>query len=382
MDLHHYRRWFALPARRASPPEPGVPHSAPAVAPVTTGPVAGVAPPVIRVFSYGPDAIEEQVLSSPDDLAAWKDRRPMTWVDVDGVADPETVRRIAEVFGMHVLAQEDVLNPTQRPKVEHYGEQLFLVSRMLFVEEGGVLASEQLSLFLGAGFLLTFQQQRPGDCLAGVRERLRKSIGRLHRSGADFLAWAVVDAVVDGYFPVLEAFGERLDGLEEVIVDRPTSECIADIHQVKRDLLALRRAVWPLRDALASLLREETPLITAETRVFLRDCLDHAVQVLDMIETYREIGSSLMEAYQSSVGNRLNAVMKVLTIIATLFMPLSFLAGVYGMNFHAEDSPFNMPELSWRYGYIFFWALILVSAAGMLLWFRRKGWLGGRDRWD
>jgi magnesium transporter len=378
MDLDHYRRWFALPTRRESPPEPGAPHPAPAVAPV---PAVPTAPPVIRVFSYGPDEFEEVVLSTPEELSAWKDRRPVTWVDVDGVGDPDTVRRIAGLFGMHVLAQDDVLNPTQRPKVEQYDEHLFIVSRMLFVEDDR-LASEQLSVFLGAGFLLTFQQQRPGDCLAGVRERLRKAVGRMRRSGPDYLAWALVDAVVDGYFPVLEAFGERLDALEDVIVERPTPECIADIHQVKRDLLALRRAVWPLRDALASLLREETPLIGAETRPFFRDCLDHAVQVLDMIETYREIGSSLMEAYQSSVGNRLNAVMKVLTIIATVFMPLSFLASVYGMNFHTEDSPFNMPELSWHYGYVFFWSLILASAGGMLFWFRRKGWLGGRDRWD
>lgn len=374
MDLSHYRRWFALPARRASPPEPGL--SMP-----VTPPGPGPSQPVIRVFSYGPDVLDEQVVALPEDLVGWRDRSPVTWVDVDGVVDPDTVGRIATVFGMHVLAQEDVLNPTQRPKVEHYGEHLFVVSRMLFVEDGR-LASEQLSVFLGAGFVLSFQQQRPGDCLAGVRDRLRKGVGRLRRQGPDYLAWAILDAVVDGYFPVLEAFGERLDALEDVIVERPTSECIADIHQVKRDLLALRRAVWPLRDALASLLREETPLITADTRVFLRDCLDHAVQVLDMIETYREIGSSLMEAYQSSVGNRMNAVMKVLTIIATVFMPLSFLAGVYGMNFHTEDSPFNMPELSWRYGYPFFWALILASVGGMLYFFRRQGWLGGKDRWD
>jgi magnesium transporter len=207
MDLDHYRRWFALPTRRASPPEPGVPHPAPAVAPAPAVPAAA---PVIRVFSYGPDEFEEVVLSTPEELSAWKDRRPVTWVDVDGVGDPDTVRRIASLFGMHVLAQDDVLNPTQRPKVEQYDEHLFIVSRMLFVEDDR-LASEQLSVFLGAGFLLTFQQQRPGDCLAGVRERLRKGVGRMRRSGSDYLAWALVDAVVDGYFPVLEAFGERLD---------------------------------------------------------------------------------------------------------------------------------------------------------------------------
>jgi magnesium transporter len=340
-----------------------------------------VVPPVIRVFSYGPDAIEEAVLSSPDEISSWRGRRPVTWVDVDGVGDATTVQRIASVFDMHILAQEDVLNPTQRPKAERYDGHLFVVARMLFAAQDR-LESEQLSMFLGPGFVLTFQQRRPGDCLSSVRDRLRAGATRLRAGGADYLAWALLDAVVDGYFPVLEAFGERMDVLEDSILDRPSNECIPAIHQIKRDLLALRRATWPLRDALASLLREDSSLITPGTRDFLRDCLDHSVQVLDMIETYREIGSSLMEAFQSSVGNRLNAIMKVLTIIATLFMPLSFLASVYGMNFHAEDSPFNMPELSWRYGYPFFWTLILGSAGSMLWWFRRQGWLGGKDRKD
>ncbi len=375
MDIPLYRRWFALPRRRPSAPEPGLPHPPPPPgAPAPT-------PPVIRVFSYGPDELDESVVLRPEDLSSFKGLRPVTWVDVDGVFDADTVRRIADVFELHGLAQEDVLNPVQRPKVEHYGDQLFVVSRMLSHGEG-VLASEQLSLFLGPGFVLSFQQERPGDCLEGVRARLRKGEGRLRRSGPDFLAWALLDAVVDGYFPILETFGERLDGIEDDIIERPTTACIPRIHQVKRDLLALRRAAFPLRDALASLLREDTSLISAETRVFLRDCLDHSVQVLDMIETYREIVAGLMEAYQSSVGNRMNAVMKVLTIIATVFMPLAFLAGVYGMNFHDEDSPFNMPELSWRYGYLFFWAICLASVAGMLWLFRRQGWLGGKERWD
>jgi len=375
VDLHPYRRWFALPKRRESPPEPGLPRPA-----VPAGPEPA-APATIRVFSYGPDDLEERVIASPAELASWKGRRAVTWVDVDGVGDPAVVRAVAEVFDVHGLAQDDVLNPTQRPKIERYGDHLFLVSRMLFVEDEA-LASEQLSMFLGPGFVLTFQDGKPGDCLEDVRNRIRKGEGRLRRTGPDFLAWALLDAVVDGYFPVLDALGERLDDIEDVIIDRPTTACIPRIHQVKRDLLTLRRAAYPLRDALASLLREETPLLGAETRVFLRDCLDHDVQVLDLMETYRDIVSSLMEAYQSSIGNRMNAVMKVLTIIATVFMPLSFLAGVYGMNFHAEDSPYNMPELSWTLGYPFFWALVLAVGGSMLWWFRRQGWLGGRDRWD
>jgi len=375
MDIPLYRRWFALPKRRPSGAEAGLPR------PSLPADAVPPPPPVIRVFSYGPDGLEERVVAHPEDLVSFRNLRPVTWVDVDGACAADVVRRIADVFDLHDLAQEDVLNPIQRPKVERYGDHLFVVSRMLSHVDG-VLASEQLSLFLGPGFVLSFQGERPGDSLEGVRARLRKGEGRLRRSGPDFLAWALLDAVVDGYFPILETFGERLDDIEDDIIERPTTACIPLIHQVKRDLLALRRAAFPLRDALASLLREDTPLISAETRVFLRDCLDHSVQVLDMIETYREIVAGLMEAYQSSVGNRLNAVMKVLTIIATVFMPLSFLAGVYGMNFHAEDSPYNMPELSWQYGYLFFWALSIASVLLMLWLFRRQGWLGGRERWD
>lgn len=372
MEQPLYRRWFALPKRRESPPEPGIPGP-PAERPV--------APPVVRVFRYGPDAFEEALLADPAELASWRGRGGVTWVDVDGVGDPETVRQVSALFGLHGLAVDDVLNPTQRPKVERYEGHLFVVARMLFVD-GGALESEQLSLFLGPDYVLTFQQQRPGDCLEGVRVRLRTGEGRLRRTGSDFLAWALLDAVVDAYYPALEAYGERLDALEDRILERPTPECIAEIHQVKRDLLAVRRATWPLREVLNSLLRDETPLVTPDTRVYLRDCHDHAVQVMDMMETYREVVAGLMEAYQSSVGNRLNAVMKVLTIIATVFMPLSFLSGVYGMNFHVDAGPWNMPELSWPHGYLFFWSLVLTVAGSMLWWFRRQGWLGGKDRWD
>jgi len=375
MDLNLYRRWFALPPRRVSGPEPELP------APPAPREPDRWAPARIRVFSYDSESLEEAEVLLPEDLARWKGRRAITWVDVDGLADPDRIGEVARVFGLHGLAVQDVLNPIQRPKAERYGDCLFVVSRMLLPLDRGI-ASEQLSLFLGPDFVLTFQQRQPGDCLEPVRARLRSGEGRLRRMGPDFLAWALLDAVVDGYFPLLEAFGERLDDLEDTIIDRPSSDCIQAIHQVKRDLLSLRRAAFPLRDALASLLREDSPRITADTRMYLRDCLDHSFQVLDMIETYREIVAGLMEAYQSSVGNRLNAVMKVLTIIATVFMPLSFLAGVYGMNFDTAASPFNMPELSWRFGYPFFWGVALAVGGAMIWWFRRQGWLGGQGRWD
>lgn len=367
MAHSHYRHWFGLPAPRPQPAEPGMPRPVPPPA---------VAAPVIRLFAYGPDGFEETTVERPGDLAAWRGRYPVTWVDVDGVEDDAGVHGIAEMFNLHGLAEQDVRNPVQRPKVEAYGDHLFLVARMLFLSPGGTLESEQLSLFLGRGFIVTFQQSRPGDCLESVRQRLRKGEGHLRRQGADFLLWALLDATVDGYFPVLEAYGEGLEDLEERILEHPRPDCITGIHQAKRDLLSLRRVAWPLRDVLGALLRDDNPLVSAETRMFLRDCHDHLVQVIDMVETYREFVADLMDAYHSSVANRLNQVMKILTIIATVFMPLSFLAGVYGMNFHTEDSPLNMPELSWRYGYLLFWGVCVASVVGMVAWFRRQGWIG------
>jgi magnesium transporter len=213
-----------------------------------------------------------------------------------------------------------------------------------------------------------------------VRERIRKGVGRMRGAGPDYLAYALLDAIIDGYFPVLEHYGEYLEDLEDVLVHDPDEELVADIHNVKRDLLTLRRAIWPLRDALGALLREPVPLISHETHPYLRDCYDHTVQIIDLVETYRELGSGLMDMYLSSVSNRMNEIMKVLTIISTIFIPLSFIAGVYGMNFNPERSPLNMPELNWYWGYPFCLAIMGVVAAVLVGFFWRKGWLGGKSK--
>lgn len=329
--------------------------------------------PSLQLIAYGPDGFAEQ--AGPD-LAAVRqalERWPVTWLNVDGLGDEQVIAGIGELFGLHKLALEDVLHVHQRPKVEEYPDNLFVVLRL--PEPGERLDTEQISLFLGANFVVTFQE-RPGDAFEPVRERIRLGKGTLRGAGPDYLAYALIDAGIDSAFPVLEQCGERLESLEDEVVERPRHGAVAAIHAVKRDLLTLRRGVWPLREMLGTLSREPSPLVRAETRLFLRDCNDHAVQILELVETYREISSGLLDIYLSSISNRTNEIMKVLTIIATIFIPLGFFASLYGMNFDPDASPWNMPELRWRWGYPAALGLMAAVAAGLLVWFRRRGWLG------
>jgi magnesium transporter len=249
--------------------------------------------------------------------------------------------------------------------------------RMIMLSPGGEVSSEQVALFLGDGVLVSIQE-KPGDCFAPVRERLRLSNGRIRGRGPDYMLYALVDAIIDHYFPVLEALADRLEILEEEVLARPRRELVGQIHLARRELLMLRRAVWPLREAVGRLLQEQTPRIEDDTRLFLRDCYDHVVQLLDMTETMREICSSLLETYMSSVSLRMNETMQVLTVIATIFIPLTFISGLYGMNFDHEISPWNMPELHWRWGYPAVLLLMGLVAVGLLIYFRRIGWLGER----
>jgi magnesium transporter len=333
--------------------------------------------PIYRVMSYGPDALEESSPASVAELEPLIRKRPMTWINMDGLGDVDAIARIGQWFELHPLALEDVVNLGQRPKVEPYPGQLFVVIRML-VEEGH-LGNEQIAMFVGQGFVITFQE-RPGDCWDPVRERLRAGRPRLRSRGSGYLAYALLDAAVDLYFPVLERFGERLESLEEDALDRPDRATMAALRGVKRDVLVLRRTIWPLRETLQTLLREPTPLLTDEDRVYLRDCYDHAVSVMDLVENYREIGGGLTDLYLSSLSNRMNEVMKVLTMFATTFIPLGFIAGLYGMNFDPAASRWNMPELGWRYGYPFALAVMAGVALALLGYFVRRGWIGPGPR--
>ncbi len=328
--------------------------------------------PQLKIFGYGPDGYDEREIKDPAEIAAFRTRWPVTWLDVQGLGDAAIIERVGQVFGLHSLWLEDVLNAHQRPKVENYGDVRFLVVRTLEGEDEP--ETDQMSIFLGPAFVVTFQE-RPGDCFEPLRTRIRHGKGRVRTSGPDYLAYSLLDAVVDNYFPVLERLGERIDALEDDLVLAPDPARLTEIHLVRRGLLTLRRAVWPLREALQHLLRDGDVVFKPETRPYLNDCYDHTVQIMDLVENYREIASGLIDIYLSSMTQRMNEVMKVLTIISTIFIPLTFIAGVYGMNFDPDAGPLSMPELRTPYGYILTLIGMAVIALGLVWWFWRKGWI-------
>jgi len=329
---------------------------------------------LVTVIGYGNGDYSEIRQATLTDIKACLAKNAVTWVNIEGLGNGDLLKELTELFGLHPLAVEDVVNLHQRAKVENYDGTHFIITQMVELKE--VIETEQLSLFLGKNFVLSFQEAPGPDCLEPVRERLRKNLGLVRHRGPDYLLYSLLDAVIDHYFPVLEAYGERLDDLEQEIVLKPNLGSMAFIHEIKRELLFLRRLIWPQRDALSILVRDPIPEIQDETRVYLRDCQDHVMRIIDLVETYREIGSDLMDLQLSSMGNRTNEIMRVLTVIATIFMPLTFIVGVYGMNFDPKASPWNMPEIEWKYGYPIVWSVMIGIAVWMLLFFKRKGWLG------
>jgi len=328
--------------------------------------------PVIHALAYGPDDFVEQDIQHPGQLRGLLGRWPVIWVCVEGLGDTATVAEIGEIFGLHALALEDVVNTHQRAKVDDYGDYLFLAARMVGLGER--LETEQIGIFVGQNFVVSFEERPPSTLFDPIRERIRGSHGRVRQSGPDYLAYCLLDAIVDGYFPVLDEYAERLEVLDEQVAEGNTRQTMGRIHDMRVDLLMLRRAVWPHREMINALIRDAHRLLSHETRLHLRDCLDHLVAIVELTETYREMGSDLREYSLSMVSTRLNEIMKVLTMIATTFMPLSFIAGVYGMNFNTAR-PGNMPELNWAFGYFFALGLMATVAAGMLLHFWRRGWL-------
>lgn len=350
-------------------------HQKPGTPPGTVVAPPQAAPPEVTIFGFdGNQCLEEKHVGLEALERIDADREHGTiWINVDGLAEATLIEKIGERFGLHPLALEDVMGTHQRAKVESYDDHLYVVLKMVSFRDG--LEAEQVSIFLGPRYVISFQE-RPGDCLEIIRERLRKGKGRVRTAGADYLAYAIIDAIIDHYFPVLEGLGERLEHLESEILTDPSAETVAAIHEIRRELLGLRKAAWPLREAMATLYREENELISEATRPYLRDCYDHTIQLIDVVETYRELAAGLVDIYLSSLGQKNNEVMKVLTIIATIFIPLSFIAGLYGMNFNPASSPWNMPELNWAWGYPFALALMSCTAFGLLYFFFRKGWLG------
>lgn len=324
----------------------------------------------VTLVEYNQNLCEDHELRDVETaLASREDRDTITWINIDGLHRVDLVESIGKEFGLHPLVLEDILGTRQRPKIEVYEGYVFLVARFVsYDSENDRVMDDQFSLVVGDGWVLSFQE-RPGEAFKPVMERLQRGKGRIRTLGADYLGYALIDAVVDHYFVVLDKVGERVADLEEELVRDLNDDIFSRIHSIKREMIFLRRAVWPLRECLSALTRGESDLFSHETQLFLRDVHDHAVQVVDTVETYRDMLSSLMDLYLSSLNNRMDAVMKVLTIIATIFIPLTFIAGVYGMNFQ------YMPELTWRYGYPAVWAVMIVIAGGMLFYFKRKNWL-------
>jgi magnesium transporter len=328
-------------------------------------------PPEIRAMAYGPDTLVEKEIARPEELRGLVGVHPVLWIDVNGLGDPEVVSQVGDVFDAHRLMLEDAVNMGQRAKVERFGDQLFIVLRMPLPGHTG---TEQVSMLLGQGFLLTMQELA-GDSFDPVRTRVRQASGRIRSMGPDYLAYALIDAAVDGYFPVLEGLGDELDALEDEVFGEADQNTLARLHALKRDLVNLRKAIWPHRDMLAVLQREADDLIEANTRDYVRDAYDHVVRIIDLTEALRDVASDLMNTYLTMVSNRMNEVMKVLTIVATTFIPLSFIAGLYGMNFDRSISRWNMPELGWVFGYPAALLLMLAVAGGMFLFVRNRRWL-------
>jgi magnesium transporter len=338
-------------------------------------------PATLRLIGCDGETVSETTVQRGEELTTARERWPVLWIDVEGLEDLATVRMIGDVFGISPLALEDAVTPDERPKVEAFGEQLLVAVRAARFD-GDNVQTDPLGIFLGDRHVITFREQaatapQAAEMLEAVRQRIRQGRIRLGHEGADHLCALLLDAVVDGYFPVLERFGDRLEALEDEAINVPTRTTLLKIHDVRGDLMTLRRALWPTRDVLHALGREATSFVGEAARVHFRDCYDHTMELLDLMEGYREIGSDLRDIYLASLSNRMNDVMKVLAVIATVFMPLTFITGWYGMNFDT-DSPWNLPLTQYRYGAAVAATLMAASTLGMIAFFWRRGWL---KRW-
>jgi magnesium transporter len=333
-------------------------------------------PPVIILIDYNQNNFIHKQVATPEECTTYLDKDSVSWVDVQGLGNVDILQRMGQVFDLHRLVLEDVVNMAERPKIEDYEDQLLIIARMVVPKEKVCgFYSEQVSFVLGKHYLLTVQEEPEHDCFEPVRMRIRNYKGIIRRQKADYLAYALLDAIIDGFFPVLERYGERIEELEEEVMLNPKRQILQEIYQIRREILQLRRAIWPQREAINSLIRNGSEFISEEVQLYLRDCYDHAVQVIDMVEIYRELTSGLMDVYLSSLSNRMNEIMKLLTVISSIFIPLTFIAGIYGMNFNTEKSPYNMPELNWYWGYPLCLAVMAIIAGGLLFFFWRRGWL-------
>ena len=324
----------------------------------------------ITVFDYDEAHLQEKEIKTVGECRQFKDSPTVAWIQIEGIHDTQILEELGAVFGLHPLTLEDILNTDQRPKMEDFCEYIYIVLKTFYnpSDENNETTSEQISIILGPTFVISFQEKET-DIFKPIRERIRAGKGRLRKSGADYLAYSLIDTIVDNYFNILEHLGEKIEIIEESLVINPSTQTLQAIQHLKREMIFLRKSVWPLRETISSLERTECQLIQEATGLFLKDIYDHTIQVIDTIETFRDMLSGILDIYLSSISNRMNEIMKVLTIIATIFMPLTFLVGVYGMNFK------YMPELEWHWGYFFIWSIMITIAVSMLVYFRKKRWL-------
>ena len=323
----------------------------------------------IRIIDYDETQLEEKEAKTVEECFPFKDKPSITWINIDGVHDVEVVEKIGKQFDVHPLVLEDIIHTEQRPKLEDFGNHVFVVLKMLYYDrEKNELEAEQVSLIFGSNFVISFQE-RVGQIFEPLRERIRKGKGRVRKSGADYLAYALIDSIVDNYFVILEQFGERIEDTEQELATNPTMETLQSIRVFKKEMIFLRKSIWPLREVVNSLERGESSLIHESTGIYLRDVYDHTIQIIDTVESYRDMLSGMLDVYLSSISNKMNEVMKVLTIFAAIFIPLTFVAGVYGTNFKF------IPELEWQWSYFIFLGVLAIIAILMLAYFRRKRWL-------
>jgi magnesium transporter len=323
----------------------------------------------ISIIDYTEALFQEMEVENIEECFPFKESPSVTWINIDGIHRVDLIERIGKHFKIHPLILEDIVNPQQRPKMEDFGEYIYIVFKMLqYDEKENLIKIEQVSIILGENYVISFQEMR-GDIFENIRDRIRIGKGRIRKMTSDYLAYALMDTIVDNYYTILESLGDRIEEIEGKVVTDPKPETLQEIHRLKRDMVFLRKSVWPLREVISSLERDELSLIHKATRKFFRDVYDHTIQVIDTIETFRDVLIGMHDTYLSSISIRMNEIMKVLTIIATIFIPLTFITGVYGMNFAF------MPELKWSWGYFGVWGAILIIAISMLIFFRRKKWL-------
>ena len=356
-------------------------YTLPGASPATLTPLAPgeASMTVIRWMEYDAHSLTEHTVESVAQLphATGTDGK-VHWIEFNGLGDLEALKALGEKYALHPLTLEDILHAGQRPKIEPYDNHLFIVALMVYRDaDDERMIGEQISLILGQGFLISIQEDPQCDVLEPIRQRIRSGKGWIRKMGPDYLTYALLDAIIDHCFPILESLGDALEDLETEMLQRPSTACVSSLHDHRRTLMQLRRAIWPERDLLNSLLHDESPYITAPTRIFLRDCYDHTIRIMDLIESYRELSAGLLELYLSAVSMRTNEIMRVLTVISAFFIPLTFIVGIYGMNFDNKDGAhwLNMPELHTRYGYVCLWVFMLAVVVAMYLFFRRKKWL-------